>query len=70
MNTSNIFDLNDPLEKLVNNRLEEHMRGNDADYVLALMGRDFPFMSSELKAKCERKVFEYYHTNAQGRTFA
>ena len=57
MNTSNIFDLNDPLEKLVNNRLEEHMRGNDADYVLALMGRDIPFMSSESKAKCERKVY-------------
>ena len=49
MNTGNIFNLNDPFEKLVYNRLEEHMRGNDADYVLALMGRDFPFMSAELK---------------------
>ena len=39
MNTGNIFNLNEPFEKLVYNRLEEHMRGNDADYVLALMGR-------------------------------
>lgn len=70
MNTGNIFNLNDPFEKLVYNRLEEHMRGNDADYVLALMGRDFPFMSAELKTKCEKMVFEYYHTNAQGKTFA
>lgn len=70
MNTGNIFNQNDPLEKLVSERLEEHMWGNDSDYVLALMGRDFPFMSADLKAKCEKRVFEYYHTNAQGRTFA
>ena len=62
--------MNDPLEKLVSERIEEHMWGNDSDYVLALMGRDFPFMSAELKAKCEKRVFEYYHTNAQGKTFA
>ena len=70
MNTKDIFNQNAPFEKLVYERLEEHMWGNDSDYVLALLGRDFPFMSPELKAKCEKWVFEYYHTNAQGKTFA
>ena len=46
------------------------MWGNDSDCVLALMGRDFPFISAELKAKCEKRAFEYFHTNAQGKTFA
>ena len=50
MKAGNIFNLKDPFEKLVSDRLEEHMIGNDYDNVLALMGRDFPFMSAELKA--------------------
>lgn len=54
MKTDNSFNLNDPFEKLVSDRLEEHMIGNDYDYVLGLIGRDFPFMSAEHKAKCER----------------
>lgn len=70
MKAGNIFNLKDSFEKLVSERLEEHMIGNDYDNVLALMGRDFPFMSAELKAKCERRVFEYYRRNAQGKTFA
>ena len=70
MKAGNIFNLKDPFEKLVSDRLEEHMIGNDYDNVLALMGRDFPFMSAELKAKCERRIFEYYRRNAQGKTFA
>ena len=70
MKTDNSFNLNDPFEKLASDRLEEHMIGNDYDYVLGLIGRDFPFMSAELKAKCERRVFEYYRRNVQGKTFA
>ena len=42
MNTGNIFNLNNPLEKLVSERPDEHMWGNDSDYVLELMGRDLP----------------------------
>lgn len=65
-----IFNLKDPFEKEVYNRLKMHIRGNDCDYVIASMHRDFPYMSEELRAKCHQAAFEHYHTNAKGKTFA
>lgn len=65
-----IFNMNDPLEKAVCNRLKQHVRGNDCDYVLASLERDFPYMSDELRRKCHQAAFEHYHTNAKGKTFA
>ena len=65
-----IFNLKDPFEKAVYKRLKEHMSGNDCDYVLASMARDFPFMPDEVRIKCEQAAFEHYHTNAKGKTFA
>lgn len=69
MKTS-IFNLKDPVEKTVYKRLQEYIYGNDYDYLLGLIGRDFPFMPQGLMAKCEKWLFEYYRTNARGKTIA
>ncbi|MBO7191797.1 MAG: AAA family ATPase [Bacteroidales bacterium] len=54
------FDLTNPFEKTVCDRLEEYLlRGASHDVALDLIGRDFPYLDSDLREKCE--IAAYIH---------
>ena len=55
------FNLSDPFEKAVSERLESYMNdGSDHDTVLKLIYRDFPNMDGELVNKCADAAYKRY----------
>lgn len=68
---NNYFNLNDPFEKQVSERLDEYLhRGLPHDVVLDMIGRDFPCMDSELRDHCENTVFIHHYTGEDGNNAA
>ncbi len=66
-----LFNLNDPLEKKVNDRLEEYMKsGKPFDKVFDMIVRDFPYMSMELVERCEHKAYRHFFMGEDGRPVA
>lgn len=63
----NFFNLNNPFEKQVSERLDEYLkRGLPHDMVLDMIGRDFPYMDSEVSDHCENTAFLHHHTGEDG----
>ena len=65
------FNLNNPFEKQVSERLDEYLKcGLPHDKVLNMIGRDFPYMDSEVSEHCEDKAFIHHYTGEDGNTAA
>lgn len=63
---NNYFNLNDPFEKQVSERIDEYLhRGLPHDVVLDMIGRDFPCMDSEMRDHCENTVFIHHYTGEE-----
>ena len=61
------FNLNNPFEKQVSERLDEYLdRGLPHDMVLDMIGRDFPYMDSEVREHCENTAYLHHHTGEDG----
>ncbi len=61
------FNLSDPFEKAVSERLESYMNdGSDHDTVLKLIYRDFPNMDGELVNKCADAAYKRYFCGKEG----
>ena len=61
------FNLNNPFEKQVSERLDEYLdRGLPHDMVLDMIGRDFPYMDSEVRDHCENTAYLHHHTGEDG----
>lgn len=65
--TDSFFDLNNPFEKQVSGRLDEYLRqGLPHDVVLQMIGRDFPYMSSEVREHCEITAYLHHYSGNDG----
>lgn len=65
------FDLNNPFEKRVSERLDEYLRrGLPHDMVLDMIGRDFPYMDEEVRSRCENTAYVHYHSGPDGNVAA
>lgn len=63
------FDLSNPFERQVSERLYEYLKlGLEHDTVLEMIGRDFPYMNAEVRDHCENAAFLYYYTGCDGNT--
>lgn len=57
----NFFNLNDPFQNIVYERMQEYMRrGLGHDKVLMLIGNDFPYLENDLYDKCVNYAYRYY----------
>lgn len=66
-----LFDLCDPFQKKVNERLDDYfMSGRTHDEVLDMIARDFPYMSAELRECCEHKAYKHFFTGDGNRSVA
>ena len=62
------FDLNNPFEKQVSERLENYMTsGLSMDDTLDAICRDFPYMDNKVREHCENTAFIYYHSGQDGK---
>lgn len=67
--TESIFDLNNPFEKKVSERLDKYLnQGLPHDMVLDMIGRDFPYMDSDVRDHCENTAFIHHYTGEDGNT--
>ena len=65
------FNLNNPFEKQVSERLDEYLKqGLPHDKVLNMIGRDFPYMDNEVSDHCEDTAFIHHYTGEDGNTAA
>lgn len=65
------FNLNNPFEKAVSERLDEYLhRGLPHDVALDMIGRDFPCMDSEVREHCENTAFIHHYTGEDGNAAA
>ena len=65
------FDLNNPFEKQVSERLEKYLAlGLPHDMVLDMIGRDFPCMDAEVRDHCENTAYIHYHSGPDGNIVA
>lgn len=63
------FDLNNPFEKKVSERLDKYLnQGLPHDMVLDMIGRDFPYMDSDVRDHCENTAFIHHYTGEDGNT--
>ena len=63
-----LFNLNNPFEKRVSERLDEYLkRGLPHDMVLDMIGRDFPCMDAEVRDHCEATAYLHYHSGQDGK---
>lgn len=61
------FDLTNPFEKRVSERLDEYIKlGLPHDKVLNVIGRDFPYMDNEVSDHSEDTAFIYHYTGEDG----
>ncbi len=61
------FDLSNPFEREVSERLDKYLQlGLPHDTVLEMIGRDFPYMSAEVRDHCDNVAFLYYYTGCDG----
>lgn len=62
------FDLNNPFEKKkVSERLDKYLnQGLPHDMVLDMIGRDFPYMDSDVRDHCENTAFIHHYTGEDG----
>lgn len=61
------FDLNNPFEKQVSERLDEYLRqGLPHDTVLYMIGRDFPYMSMKVREHCEVTAYLHHYSGNDG----
>ena len=61
------FDMTDPFEKDVCERLNGYMRsGYDHDSALEMIGRDFPYMDTEVQDHCNSEAFAHYYITDDG----
>lgn len=66
-----LFNLNNPFEKRVSERLDEYLRrGLPHDMVLDMIGRDFPYMDEEVRSRCENTAYVHYHSGPDGNVAA
>ena len=66
-----LFNLNNPFEKRVGERLDEYLeRGLPHDMVLDMIGRDFPYMDEEVRSRCENTAYIHYHSGPDGNVAA
>lgn len=66
-----LFNLNNPFEKRVGERLDEYLRrGLPHDMVLDMIGRDFPYMDEEVRSRCENTAYVHYHSGPDGNVAA
>lgn len=57
------FNLNNPFEKQVSERLDEYIkRGLPHDMVLDMIGRDFPCMDAEVRDHCETTAYIHHYS--------
>lgn len=63
------FDLNNPFERKVSERLDKYLnQGLPHDMVLDMIGRDFPYMDSDVRDHCENTAFIHHYTGEDGNT--
>lgn len=61
------FDLNDPFEKQVSERLDEYLRQElPHDTALYMIGRDFPYMSMKVREHCEVTAYLHHYSGNDG----
>ena len=61
------FNLNDPEEKRIHDRLLTYFKsGKSYDAVINMVALDFPFMNGEVRDCCEHMIFEHFCTSAEG----
>lgn len=66
---SEFFDLTNPFEREVCERLDQYLKtGLEHDTVLEMIGRDFPYMDANVRGHCEDAAFLYYYTGCDGNT--
>lgn len=66
-----LFNLNNPFEKRVGERLDEYLRrGLPHDMVLDMIGRDFSYMDEEVRSRCENTAYVHYHSGPDGNVAA
>ena len=62
-----LFDQNNPFEKQISERLDEYLNsGLNHDQVLYMIGRDFPYMDSDVRERCENAAFVHRYTTDGG----
>ena len=65
------FNLDNPFERKVSERLDEYLeRGLLHDMVLDMIGRDFPYMDEEVRSRCENTTYVHYHSGPDGNVAA
>lgn len=65
------FNLDNPFERKVSERLDEYLeRGLPHDMVLDMIGRDFPYMDEEVRSRCENTTYVHYHSGPDGNVAA
>lgn len=65
------FDMTDPFEKDVCERLNGYMSsGYDHDSALEMIGRDFPYMDTEVQDHCNSEAFSHYCITDDGKLAA
>ena len=65
------FNLDNPFERKVSERLDEYLeRGLPHDMVLDMIGRDFPYMDEEVRSRCENTAYVHYHSGPDGNVAA
>lgn len=65
--TDSFFDLDNPFERTVNERLESYFRrGLPHDMVLDMIGRDFPYMDAAVREHCENTAYLHYFSGSDG----
>ena len=61
------FDMTNPFEKAVCERLNGYMNsGLDHDKALEMIGRDFPYMDTEVQDHCNSEAFAHYYITDDG----
>lgn len=61
------FDLSKPFEKQVSERLAKYLHLNlPHDRVLDLLGRDFPYMDTDVRETCENIAYLHHHSGTDG----
>lgn len=62
--TDKFFNLENPIEKAVYERLKKYaLSGKDYDTVIGMIGRDFPNLDSGLRDACHATAFRHYFTD-------
>ena len=65
------FDMTDPFEKDVCERLNGYMSsGYDHDSALEMIGRDFPYMDTDVQDHCNSEAFSHYCITDDGKLAA